>query len=91
MEPQPRRYRVRIFDRDRELLGDRQYMAVLDLTSGPSLRAAEGQLDALVQALAYAAGLRGERVLGCHLVVADWDTGKKHCDWPAKTFPDSTY
>lgn len=88
MSPQPRRYRIRVYDQGAEVLHGRQYAAVLDLTPGPGLRAAEAQLDALVQTLAYADGARGRRVLGYHLTVEDPDTGEELFDWPAKTWPD---
>lgn len=89
MEPQPRQYRIRLFDREREMPVNPPYAAVLDFTPGPGLRATEGQLDALVQALAYAAGARREKVLNFRLIVQDWVTGQQVCSWPAKTWPDS--
>lgn len=89
MDAQPRRYHIRVFDRDREVLADRQYLAVLDLTAGPALRASEGKLDALIQSLAYAAGARGDKVRGYHLLVEDWTTKQFECHWPANTWPDA--
>lgn len=90
--PQPRRYRIRVYDRDREVLTLRQYMAVLDFTSGPQLRATEGQLDGLLQSLAYADGARGEKVLGYHLDVEEWEPPHDRvCCWPAKTWPEPRY
>lgn len=86
-QQQPRRYRIRVFDQGAEVLTDREYMAVLDLTAGPGLRAAEGQLDALLLSLAYADGARGERVRGYRLRVEDWTTRDFVCDWPAKSWP----
>lgn len=86
MDPQPRTYRIRIFDKHREVLDNRQYLAVLDFSPGPGLRATEGQLDAHIQSLAYAAGARGPKTLDFHLVVQDWQTGKTYCNWPAKTW-----
>lgn len=90
-KPQPRRYRIRVFDRDREVLTTREWMAVLDFTDGPQLRATEGQLDALLQSLAYANGARGEKVRGYHLDVEEWGTGQVVCCWPAKTWPEVRY
>lgn len=86
MDPQPRTYRIRIFDNDYEVLTQRRYVAALDFSAGPGLRATEGQLDALVQSLAYAAGARGPRALNFHLVVEDAATGILQCNWPAKTW-----
>jgi hypothetical protein len=88
--PQPSTYRIRLYDGDYEVLTDRKVMAVLDFTAGPGLRATEGQLDALVQSLAYAAGARGPHTLNYHLVVEDWDTREKKCNWPAKTWAATT-
>lgn len=89
--PQPRQYRIRVYDRDQEVLAGQHYMAALDFTPGPSLRATEGQLDALLQSLAYANGARGEKVRGYHLRVDEWPTGQLVCHWPAKTWPDTRY
>jgi hypothetical protein len=86
VDSQPRTYRIRIFDNDFEVLSHRRYVAVLDFSPGPGLRATEGQLDALVQSLAYAAGARGPKTLGFHLVVEDPETGTSQCNWPAKTW-----
>jgi hypothetical protein len=90
MDPQPRRYRVHIFDDNYEVLSNRQYAAVLDFSPGPGLRATEGQLDALVQSLAYAAGARGPKTLKFYLLVSDWESGETACHWPAKTWLDAT-
>lgn len=89
MELQPRQYRIRIYDDNYEVLTDRRYSAVLDFSAGPGLRATEGQLDSLVQSLAYAAGARGPRTLKFHLVVQDWITGEALCNWPATTWADA--
>ena len=86
MDPQPRTYRIRIYDKNYEVLSDRNTMAVLDFSAGPGLRATEGQLDSLVQSLAYAAGARGPRTLEFHLRVEDWQTREHICNWPAKTW-----
>jgi hypothetical protein len=86
MDPQPRTYRIRIFDNDYEVLTHRRYVAPLDFSPGPGLRATEGQLDTLVHSLAYAAGARGPRTLDFHLVVEDPVTGTLYCNWPAKTW-----
>jgi hypothetical protein len=91
VNPQPRLYRIRVFDRDREVLTDRHYMVPLDLAAGPGLRATEGVLDAYLQALAHANGARGERVLGYFLRVEDPDTSRRVLDWPAKTWPEPRY
>lgn len=89
MEPQPHqpcKYRIRVFEKNYEVHRDRLYVAVLDFSAGPGLRATEGQLDALVQALAYAAGARGPKALDFYLVVQDWESGDLMCHWPAKTW-----
>lgn len=83
---QPRRYRIRVFDKNYEVLRDRQYAAVLDFDPGPGLRATEAQLDNLVHSLAYAAGARGVRTLDFHLAVEDWDTKEQLCNWPATSW-----
>lgn len=89
MHPQPRRYRIRIFDNNYEVLADRKYAAVLDFSPGPGLRATEGQLDGLAQSLTYAAGARGTKTLNFYLAVSDWETGEVQCHWPAKTWVES--
>lgn len=91
-EPQPRIYRVRVYDRDMEALTDRRYPAVLDLTAGPALLMSEAKLDALLFALAYAHGARGEKVRNYRLRVETWPTeqvpqGVFVFDWPGKTWP----
>jgi hypothetical protein len=90
-QPTPRRYRIRIVEKNYEVLTDRQYAAVLDFSPGPGLRATEGQLDGLVTSLAYAAGARGQKTLDYYLAVHDWDTGELKCHWPAKTWVDTSY
>jgi hypothetical protein len=88
MQTQPRLYRIRVFNKNYEELSDRQYVASLDFSPGPGIRATEGQLDALVQSLAYAAGARGAQTLDFYLVVEDPDTGTLQCHWPAKGWYD---
>lgn len=78
--PQPRKYRIRVYADGVEVLADRQTLAVLDLTAGPGLRRAEGQLDRLLLSLARADGNRGDHY---HLAVEDWETGQLVCHWPA--------
>jgi hypothetical protein len=90
MDQQPRRYRIRIYDNDYEVLSSRQYAAVLDFSPGPGLRATEGQLDGLVQSLAYTTGARGPKTLTYYLAVLDWTTGELQCHWPAKTWLEAT-
>lgn len=84
--PQPHTYRIRLYRDDYERLQSRRYVAVLDFSPGPMLRATEGQLDGLVQSLAYADGARGPRTLTYYLTVHDDVTGDLHCHWPAKTW-----
>ena len=91
MDPQPRRHRIRLFEKNYEVLRDRKYAAVLDFSPGPGLRATEGQLDGLVQSLAYAAGARGPKTLDYYLAVHDWATDELQCHWPAKTWLDATH
>jgi hypothetical protein len=75
-----------VFEKNYEVLTNRQYVAVLDFSAGPGLRATEGQLDALVQALSYAAGARGPKTLDIYLAVHDRESGDLVCHWPAKTW-----
>lgn len=91
-QPQPRRYRIHVYNGRHEVLTERDYMAALDFTDGPQLRATEGQLDALLQSLAYADGARGEKVRGYHLDIHEWnEPHRKVCCWPAKTWPEVRY
>lgn len=86
MDLQPRTFRVRVYDKNYEVLRDRPYVAVLDFSPGPGLRATQGQLDSLVTSLAYAAGARGPRTLDFHLVVCDAEDGVTVCHWPATSW-----
>lgn len=85
-KPQPRTYRIRLLKKQYEVNSDRKYVAVLDFSPGPMLRAAEGQLDGLVQALAWADGARGPETLRYCLAIHDSETDKLQCHWPAKTW-----
>lgn len=88
-KPQPRKYRLRIYREYEEVLTTREYLAVLDFSNGPQLRATEGVLDAYLQTLAYAAGARGDKVRDYHLDVVEWDDNSRVvCCWPAKSWPD---
>lgn len=86
MDLQPRTYLIRLFDKDYEVLRNRRNVTVLDFSPGPGLRATQGQLDALVTSLAYAAGARGPRTLDFHLAIHDAETGEPVCNWPATTW-----
>jgi hypothetical protein len=87
MNPQPSRYRIRLHDkRNREVFYDQKLAAVLDFSPGPGLRATEGQLDGLVQSLAWRAGARGPDTLDYYLAVSDWDTDTNPFHWPAKNW-----
>lgn len=88
MDPrsQPRTYRIRLFDGGMEVEKKRQWAAVLDWSPGPGLRATQGQLDGLVQSLAYAAGARGPKTLTYYLAVHDPATDELICHWPATTW-----
>lgn len=85
---QPTTYRIRLYDGDYEveMSRRREYVYTLDFSAGPGLRATEGQLDALVSSLAYAAGARGPRTLNYRLAVHDAVTGEFVCSWPATTW-----
>jgi hypothetical protein len=85
---QPRTYRVRIFENGYEHLKDRHNLAVLDFSPGPGLRATKGELDGLVQALAWTAGARGEKTLDYYLSIHDEETAERRCTWPATTWYD---
>lgn len=84
----PRKYRVHVYDRDREALTDRSHVTILSL-AGSGLAAAAVQLDTLLHSLARQNGARGEDVLGYHLLVRDWDTGEEIGHWSALTRPDT--
>lgn len=90
MDPkvQPRTYRIRLFESSYEHLRDRKFVAILDFSPGPMLRATEGQLDALAMTLTYQAGARGLKTLNYYLAVHDSETGELQCHWPAKTWAD---
>jgi hypothetical protein len=85
---QPRLYRLHLMEGTYEPEASRKekHVAVLDFSAGPGLRATEGQLDALVTSLAYAAGARGAKTLKYRLAVHDAETGEFVCSWPATTW-----
>jgi hypothetical protein len=87
---QPRTYQLRLMEGSYELESSRKnrYVAVLDFSAGPGLRATESQLNALVTSLAYAAGARGVQTLKYRLAVHDADSGEFVFSWPATTWHD---
>lgn len=92
MHPQPRCYRIRLFKKtNREALNGQEYTYVLDFSPGPGLRATQGQLEALVQALAHKDGARGKDMLNYHLEVEDYEDKRQKKLWPATTWLDDTY
>jgi hypothetical protein len=87
MNPQPSRYRIRLFKKNREVFDSQPPIAaVLDFSPGPGLRATDGQLDGLVQSLAWRDGARGRDTLNYYLVISDWATDQNPQQWPAKTW-----
>jgi hypothetical protein len=84
--PQPHPYRVRVFNGNHEVLGSRRYLAALDLSRGPGLRATAAVLDELLLSLAATDGARGEDVRTYHLQVERWPGGDLVCHWAATTF-----
>lgn len=83
--PTPHPYRVRVFKGSGEVLGGRRYLAALDLSRGPKLRATASHLDELLYTLAVADGARGEGVRAYYLQVERWPGGDTVCHWPATT------
>jgi len=83
--PNPHPYRVRVFKGSSEVLNSRRYLAALDLTRGPRLRATASQLDELLYTLARADGARGEGIRAYYLQVEEWPGGQTVCHWPATT------
>lgn len=83
--PQPYPYRVRVFKDNREVLNGRRYLAALDLSRGPNLRATAAHLDETLYTLAKADGARGEEIRTYYLQVERWPGGDVVCHWPATT------
>lgn len=83
MNPQPGKYRIRLFKKNQEVDYGKHYMVVLDFYPGPGLWATKGQLDAMVQSLAWKDGARDEDTLKYSLAVHDWDSDQKLMDWQA--------
>lgn len=83
--PTPFPYRVRVFKGNSEVLNGRRYLAALDLSRGPRLRATASHLDELLYTLATADGARGEQVRAYFLQVERWPGGDIVCHWPATT------
>jgi hypothetical protein len=79
-----RLYRVRVFEDGSEVLSDREYVEVLDLVPGATLRATQAQLDELARTLARAAGARPQHLPRFYLAVHDRDNGELLFHWPAK-------
>lgn len=87
MQPQqPRTYLVRLHKRNREALDGREYTTVLDFSPGPGLRATHGQLDGIVQALAWTDGARGPETLHYRLEIFDPEDRKNIRHWPATSW-----
>ena len=83
--PNPHPYRVRVFKGNNEVLHGRRYLAALDLTRGPRLRATASYLDELLFTLAKSDGARGEQVRAYFLQIENWPGGDVVCHWPATT------
>ncbi len=81
----PHPYRVRVFKGNSEVLAGRRYLAALDLSRGPRLRATASHLDELLFTLAVADGARGEDIRAYFLQVERWPGGDVVCHWPATT------
>lgn len=79
--PGARRYRIRVFDGDYELLAHRLFMAVLDLDTGPGLRQAEAELTAILPQLARRARIPDDQAGNLRLEVHDWTTDERVFDW----------
>jgi hypothetical protein len=79
-----RRYRVRVYNDGSEVLSDREYVAVLDLTPGASLREAEAKLDELARSPWPGRTAPADRVFRYYLAVHDRDTDEFLFHWPAK-------
>jgi hypothetical protein len=79
-----RQYRVRVYDDGCEVLSGREYVAVLDLTPGASLREAEAKLDELALTLARADRARPKDLHRYYLAVHDWETGAFLFHWPTR-------
>ena len=81
--PTPHPYRARIFKGGTEVLASRRWLAALDLTRGPSLRATAAHLDELLYTLALADGAKGEGIRAYYLQIEQWPGGEIACHWPA--------
>lgn len=79
-----RLYRVRVFCDGAEVLSGREYVEVLDLTPGATLREAQARLDELARTLARADGAKPQHLPRYYLTVSDRDTGEPLFSWPAK-------
>lgn len=91
MTPQPAQYRIRLYRKNREVTDyDQRFVAVLDFNPGPGLWATKGQLDAIVQSMAWANGARGEDTLQYHLAVHQALTDELVCNWPATNWHNPT-
>lgn len=83
--PQPYPYRVRVFNGSSEVLTSRRYLAALDLSRGPGLRATATHLDQLLLSLALSDGAKGEQIRTYYLQIERWPGGETVCHWPATT------
>jgi hypothetical protein len=90
MYPQPDKYRIRLYKKNQEVSYGQHYGAVLDFCAGPGLWATKGQLDALVQSLAWVDGARDEDTLKYRLSIHEWDTDRHFMDWAATSWHNPT-
>lgn len=79
-----RQYRVRVFNDGSEVLSDREYVEVLDLAPGATLREAQARLDELARTLARADGAKPQHMPRYYLAIHDRDTDQLVFHWPAK-------
>jgi hypothetical protein len=85
LRPGPKRYRIRAYDNDYEVMPNRNHLTVLDLDSPHGMRAAERELEAIRIALAALVDVGEEALHTFRLAVHAWPDGAYVMDWSARS------
>ena len=85
LRPGPKRYRIRAYDDNYEVMPGRNHLAVLDLDTAVGLCAAERELEATRIALAALVDVRENALRTFRLVVHTWPGGAYVMDWSARS------
>ncbi|MEU8821784.1 hypothetical protein [Actinoplanes sp. NPDC048796] len=79
--PGPKRYRVRAYDNDYEVLADKVHLEWLDLDAYGGFKEARTSLEALRRSLAFLVGVKDGDLPTFRLAVHTWPDGQYVMDW----------